>query len=111
LGRFEVGLRDRFGPIPTQVIELIDTIRLRWLGMDIGLERVVLKNGKMVGYFIQNKNSAYYQSEPFTKVLKYIQANSGASKMKEANNKLTLTFEKVTSVKEAIGKLTPVASC
>lgn len=111
LARFEVGLRDRFGPIPSQVIELIDTIRLRWLGMDIGLERVVLKNGKMVGYFIQNKNSAYYQSEPFTKVLKYIQANPGASKMKEANNKLTLTFEKVTSVKEAIGKLTPVASC
>ncbi|MCX6310296.1 MAG: transcription-repair coupling factor [Bacteroidetes bacterium] len=108
LGRFESNLRDRFGPIPEQVIELIDTIRLRWLGMDIGLERLVLKNGKMTGYFIQNKNSSYYQSEAFTKVLKFIQSNPRASKMKEVNNKLTLSFENVKSVKDAIGKLNPI---
>jgi transcription-repair coupling factor (superfamily II helicase) len=108
LGRFESSLRDRFGPIPEQVIELIDTIRLRWLGMDIGLERLVLKNGRMTGYFISNKNSAYYQSEAFTRVLKFIQANPRAAKMKEANNKLTLTFENVKSVKAALGILNPL---
>jgi transcription-repair coupling factor (superfamily II helicase) len=105
LARYETNLRDRFGPIPDSVIELIETIRLRWLGMDIGLERIVLKNGKMTGYFIQNKNSAYYQSEAFTRVLKFIQSHPRAAKMKEANNKLTLTFENVKSVKEAITEL------
>ncbi len=108
LARYETNLRDRFGPIPDQVIELIDTIRLRWMGMDIGFERLVLKNGRMTGYFIQNKNSAYYQSEAFTRVLKFIQANPRAAKMKEANNKLTLAFENVKSVKEALVVLKPV---
>lgn len=55
LARFEVGLRDRFGPIPSQVIELIDTIRLRWLGMDIGLERVVLKTERWWGILFKIK--------------------------------------------------------
>jgi len=76
--------------------------------MDIGLERLVLKNGKMTAYFIPNQNSSYYQSEAFTKVLKFIQSNPRAAKMKEANNKLTLTFENVKSVKDAIGKLNPI---
>jgi transcription-repair coupling factor (superfamily II helicase) len=110
LGRFESSLRDRFGPVPGPVIELIDTIRLRWLGMDIGFERLILKNGRMTGYFISNKNSAYYQSEAFTRVLKFIQSNPRAAKMKEANNKLTLSFENVKSVKQALVALHPIAS-
>ncbi len=109
LARFEAMLRDRFGPVPDTVLELIDTIRLRWLGMDIGLERLVLKNGRMTGYFITNQNSAYYQSESFTRVLKFIQSNPRAAKMKEANNKLTLSFEGVKNIRDAIGALTPVA--
>lgn len=108
LGRFESMLRDRFGPVPETVIELIETVRLRWLGMDIGLERLVLKNGRMTGYFISNQNSPYYQSESFTRVLKFIQANPRAAKMKEANNKLTLAFENVKSVKDAIVLLKPM---
>ena len=110
LSRFESMLRDRFGPVPDPVIELIDTIRLRWLAMDIGIERLVLKNGRMTCYFIANQQSQYYQSESFTRVLKFIQNNPRAAKMKEANNKLTLTFESVKSVKDAIGSLGPVGS-
>jgi transcription-repair coupling factor (superfamily II helicase) len=77
--------------------------------MDIGLERLILKNGRMTCYFISNKNSAYYQSEAFTRVLKFMQANPRAAKMKEANNKLTLSFENVKSVKAAIGILEPIS--
>lgn len=105
LHRFEAMLRDRFGPVPAQVEELIDTVRLRWLAMSIGFERLVLKNKRMTGYFIPKQDSPYYQSEAFTRVLKFIQANPRAAKMKEANNKLTLSFESVAAIKDAIGML------
>ena len=106
LNRFEVMLRDRFGPIPSQVEELMDTVRLRWMAMDIGFERLVLKNKRMTGYFIPKQDSPYYQSEAFTRVLKFVQTNRQV-KMKENNNKLTLTFENVGTIKSAIASLNP----
>lgn len=105
LNRFESMLRDRFGPIPEQVTELIDTVRLRWLGMEIGFEKIILKNNKLIGHFVTNQQSPYYQSEAFTRVLQYIQANPRAAKMKENNNKLSLTYENISDVKSAIERL------
>lgn len=109
LARFETMLRDRFGPVPQQVIELIDAVRLRWIGMAIGLERLILKNGRLVCYFVSNQQSPYYQSEAFTRVLKFMQANPRVAKMKENNNKLTLAFENIRSVHAAIAALQPFA--
>ncbi|TND07583.1 MAG: transcription-repair coupling factor (superfamily II helicase) [Bacteroidetes bacterium] len=108
LTKFEEMLRDRFGPVPQQTLELIDAVRLRWLGMEIGIEKMILKNGKLIGYFISNQQSPYYQSEAFSRVLKFMQANPRAAKMKEMNNKLTLTFENIRSVRDAIHVLEPV---
>jgi len=107
INRFEAMMRDRFGPVPAQVTELIDTVRLRWLAMQIGFERLVLKNKRMTGYFIPKQDSPYYQSEAFTKVLKFVQTNRQV-KMKENNNKLTVSFENVTSVKDAMSSLQPM---
>jgi transcription-repair coupling factor (superfamily II helicase) len=108
LARFESMLRDRFGPVPDAVTELIDTVRLRWLGMDIGFEKLILKNSRMAGYFVSSHDSPYFQSEAFTRVLKFVQSNPRSAKMKETNKKLSLTFENVRSVKDAIRVLTPV---
>lgn len=107
LNRFEHMLRDRFGAIPAQVAELIDTVRLRWMAMQIGFERLVLKNKRMTGYFIPKQDSPYYQSEAFTKVLQFVQANRQV-KMKENNQKLTLSFENIASVKDAMNVLRPI---
>jgi transcription-repair coupling factor (superfamily II helicase) len=109
LMRFEAMLRDRFGPLPESVVELIDALRLRWLAMDIGIEKLVLKNGKLICYFVSNQQSPYYSSDAFTAVLKYVQANPRAAKMKEANQKLMLTFEFVSSVHDALVCLKPLA--
>ncbi|MBA3970938.1 MAG: transcription-repair coupling factor [Bacteroidetes bacterium] len=106
--KFETSLRDRFGPVPEQAIELIHTIRLRWLAMEVGFEKLLLKNNRMVGYFIPNQNSAYYQSETFTKVLKFVQQNPRTCKMKETNGKLTLSFENIEAIDDAIGALKPI---
>ncbi len=110
LVNFEMHLTDRFGPVPPQAIELIHTIRLRWLAMEIGFEKLYLKNNRMTGYFIPKQDSPYYQSETFTKVLKYVQQNSRICKMKENNGKLTLSFENIKSVDDAINVLKPVAA-
>ncbi len=108
LASFEANIHDRFGPVPEQAIELIHTIRLRWLAMEIGFEKLILKNNKLVGYFIQNQNSPYYQSETFTKVLKFVQTNARICKMKEHNGKLSLSFENIRSIDDAINALKPI---
>ena len=105
LADFETHLTDRFGPVPPQAIELIHTIRLRWLAMEIGFEKVILKNNRMSGYFIPKQDSPYYQSETFTKVLKFVQQNMRTCKMKENNGKLTLSFDNIKSVDDAINAL------
>lgn len=110
LTKFESQLKDRFGPVPEQALELIHTIRLRWIAMEIGFEKLILKNNRMVGYFIPNQNSPYYQSENFTKVLKYVQHNARVCKMKENNGKLSLSFENIRSIDDAITALKPVLS-
>ncbi|MCW3085939.1 MAG: transcription-repair coupling factor [Bacteroidetes bacterium] len=108
LSTFEARLLDRFGPVPHQALELIHTIRLRWLALEIGFEKLFLKNNRMVGYFIPRQDSPYYQSEAFTKVLKYVQQNPRLCKMKETNGKLTLSFENIRSVDTAIEALRPI---
>ena len=101
-------LIDRFGEIPKTTKDLFNTIRLRWIAKEIGLEKLVLKQKKLIGYFIANQESPYYQSPKFTQVLKYIQANPQVCKMKERNDKLSLIFENVTTITQAIDLLTPI---
>lgn len=95
---FEASLNDRFGKLPKQSRELIEVVRLRWLAIDLGIERIILKNEKMICYFIADQKSHYYQSEAFTKVLNYVQKNPGKCRMKEQKDKLTLSFEKIKSI-------------
>ena len=109
LQQFAHQLRDRFGEIPQPTIEMIDTVRLRWLAKEIGLEKLVLKQNKMVGFFISNQDSPYYQSEKFTKVLQFVQHNPTAGRLKERKDKLSIVFESVSSVKEAILALEPMS--
>ncbi|MDP2423616.1 MAG: transcription-repair coupling factor [Bacteroidales bacterium] len=95
-------LADRFGPIPAQAYELINTIRLRWVARDIGFEKIVLKNNLLTCYFISNPESAYFQSNHFTNVLTFIQSKPQHCRMKEVGNKLSLTFKDVKDIASAI---------
>ena len=108
LATFERNLKDRFGPVPDQAIQLIHTIRLRWLAMEIGFEKLILKNNSMLGFFILNQNSPYFQSETFTNVLKFVQLNAVKCKMKENKGKLSLSFENIKSIDNAILALKPL---
>lgn len=108
LGRFEKQITDRFGRPPDEVYDLFNTIRLRWIAKKIGFEKIVLKNGKLIGYFVGNENSNYYQSQAFTHVLNYMKHNPVAFIMDQTKSKLRLIFEDTKTVRQAIKKLKPL---
>ncbi len=72
LVEFENRLKDRFGPIPHQGVQLLKTIKLRWVAKAVGFEKLILKNGKLSCYFVSDPESEYYQGEAFSKVLNYV---------------------------------------
>lgn len=105
---FEKQLIDRFGKVPEPTMEMISTVRLRWMAKEIGLEKLILKQHKMVGYFVSNQDSPYYQSPQFTRVLQFVQSHPMSSKLKEKKDKLSIVFENVDSIKIAIEALQPM---
>ncbi|MBN2481733.1 MAG: transcription-repair coupling factor [Bacteroidales bacterium] len=102
LKSFELQLIDRFGPLPEQARELLKVVSLRWLAIQSGFEKIILKNGKMIGYFIPDQDSPYYKSEQFSKILTFVQQEATKFRMKEEKNKLILTCESIGSVEDAI---------
>lgn len=108
LESYRAQLIDRFGKIPLATEHLFKVIQLRWLAKNIGFEKLVLKQHKLIGYFIQNQQSPYYQSARFTHVLNFVQQHPRACKMKEKNNKLSLVFENVTAIHQAIAVVEPL---
>lgn len=102
LRKFEKEIIDRFGPIPPAVQEMIRAVQLRWVAKDIGLEKVMLKQNKMICYFVSNQDSPYYQSPIFTNVLQYIQQNPNKGKLKERKERLSLVYENINSINEAL---------
>ncbi|RZJ70257.1 MAG: DEAD/DEAH box helicase, partial [Flavobacterium sp.] len=104
--QFEAKLNDRFGPLPKQAQALLTSMRIKWLATKMGIEKLILKQGKMVGYFVSDQQSSYYQSGAFHKVLQFVQKHPLLSKMKEKETKnglrLLLTFENVKSLKKAL---------
>lgn len=105
LNTFREKLIDRFGPIPKQTQELINTICLRWLAKKIGFEKLIMKNKFMRGYFISNQESNYFESETFSNVIQYVKQNSNSCNLREKNDKLILSFSDILSVDQAIEKL------
>jgi transcription-repair coupling factor (superfamily II helicase) len=101
LAAFEKNLRDRFGPVPNEALELISLVRMRWLAMRLGFEKLTLKNGKMLTYFLSKQDSDYFNSPMFTAAISYAQKFPNRCKLKEQNNRLWLTVEDVTSIKKA----------
>ena len=103
---FELKLIDRFGGLPIQVVDLLNSVRIKWLAKKYGLERIILKQKRMIGYFISDQKSDFYQSDIFTDILKYVQQNGKTCVMKEKETKkglrLLITFIRIDSVEKAL---------
>ncbi len=103
---FQNKLIDRFGPMPPRANALMNSIRIKWIATRIGIEKLVMKQGKMIGYFISDQQSDYYQSNRFHKVLQFVQKHPNLCKMKEkqtpAGLRLLLTFDNVKNTRTAL---------
>jgi len=102
---FEIRLTDRFGPIPKVSAELIEVVRLRRIAKNLGMEKVVLKNGQMFCYFVSNQNSTFYQSPVFDGIIRYAQNNMRNTKLREQNGKRSLVIKNVENIENALVQL------
>ena len=109
LQEFERNLVDRFGPVPPQGKDLIESVRLKWKALAMGLERLILKKGQLSGYFIADQESAYYSSPQFTGLLDWVQREQGRVELKEKNTRqglrLRLSIKNIDSINAAIEHL------
>ena len=88
--RFQSELVDRFGPLPSQSLELLDVIRIRIRAQRLGIERIVFKGKSLMMYFVSNQDSAFYKSPVFEHVIRWVQAQGAKVALKEANGKLRI---------------------
>ena len=102
LMKFTDHLIDRFGPIPKQVNDLLNTVRLRWIAKDLGFEKILLRHHNMTAYFVSNQASKYYESSTYMQIMQYIMSHPKRTALKETNDKLQLTVKEVETVTQAL---------
>ena len=103
---YETKLIDRFGALPKEAKALLNSIRIKWIATQMGIEKIIMKQGKLIGYFVGDQQSAYYNSKQFRRVLQFVQQHGNICKMKEKETKnglrLLLTFENVKTINKAL---------
>ena len=103
LEEFEIKLRDRFGPLPLETVELIESVRLKWIVTKLGIERLIIKNGNCLCFFISNQKSDFFQSEEFNYIINQIQKKSDRLTLKEKitpdGPKLILSVNNIKDIK------------
>ena len=113
LEKYRQILLDRFGPLPEEAEDLLNSVRIKWLATHLGLERVIMKKGKFLGYFLADQQSDFFQSPRFTRILQYVQAHPKQIKLKEKQTRnglrLLLVVDEVHSVGKALSALQPLA--
>jgi transcription-repair coupling factor (superfamily II helicase) len=109
---FDRDLTDRFGALPIQVVDLLDSVRIKWLATKLGFDKIVMKQGKLIGYFVRDQNSLFYQSDHFTRILNYVQANPKLCSIKEKQMRqglrLLISFKNINTVQEGLKSLKPI---
>ena len=105
IDRMRSGLQDRFGQLPEEVDNLFYVLRIRNAGMRLGFEKIIIKNGLMIMFFISNPMSPYYKSEVFTNVLKRISAEPELFNLKQVETRLKIVIRGVDSVPKAYSVL------
>lgn len=110
LDAYRQRLIDRFGPVPHEGEELLQVVPLRRLGKRLGCEKLILKQDSMRMQFVSNTASAYYKSQAFDKVLRYIGNNPRRCNLKEISGKHIMIVSDVKTVGDAVAVLREIDS-
>ncbi len=97
---FQQEITDRFGPMPEEVVNLIKMVNVRWKAERLYLEKLVLKNTIVKGYFVSNGNDAFFTGDQFGKVIDYMKRNPAKFSLKESKGRPIFTHTDVHSVEE-----------
>ncbi len=100
LQTFHVEMIDRFGPIPNEVEDLFTTVRCRWLGVELGFEKMSLKEQTMRCYFVNKNDSPYFESDTFKNILEYLQTGTNKAKLKQVAKNFLLVVDDIKTMKE-----------
>ena len=106
LEKFSLAITDRFGPQPEPVKELIKSVKLRWLGLALGLEKVVIKSETLKCHISENQSDDYFKSEVFGQILSYVQSHPKSCRMKEYKKRLIISVSAIQHIDDAIYVLT-----
>ncbi|RYY10888.1 MAG: transcription-repair coupling factor, partial [Cytophagaceae bacterium] len=102
LQKLVASITDRFGPLPAQVQQLVDIVRLRWQASHLGFEKLTLKRDTLRAYLPAGAGrEAYFQGEKFGRILNFVQTHPRTARMKEQKDKLQISFDGITGVELA----------
>ncbi|MFT6866389.1 MAG: transcription-repair coupling factor (superfamily II helicase) [Cyclobacteriaceae bacterium] len=102
---FSSAMKDRFGSLPNEVINLVESVKVRWLAERLGFEKILIKNQLLKCYLSEKKKDQYFQSKVFGNILQYVQKHPNSCSMKEYQNKLTISVKNINSVDVAFNVL------
>lgn len=91
---------DRFGPVPEQVEDLFTTVRCRKIAVELGFEKMILKNDMLKCFFVGNPDSPYFTSKTFEQILDFIQTKTNKAKLKQVGKNGILIVGDITDMKE-----------
>ncbi len=102
LKAFEERLTDRFGPVPAPASALLDIVRIKWIAVRLGIEKILLRNNLLIANFISDPESGFYRSALFISIMNYVNHHQRKMSVRQKESKLRLTIADVRSVKTAI---------
>ena len=102
IDRLATQVQDRFGPLPKEVQNLLDVVKLRNLGSTMGFEKIIVKNGMQIMFFVSNPLSPFYQSKQFGQILNRVNEQPAQYKFSQDGGRLRTVSRGVESLRTAL---------
>ena len=102
IAAFAARLKDRFGPLPPEVSNLLDVVRIRLAGEKRGFEKIIIKNGLIIAFFIANQMSPYYRGPEWPRVLEAISRQPSLFELKQGDSRLRVISRGIDSTAKAL---------
>ena len=99
--RMHAQIEDRFGRMPEELDNLFTVVKIRNLGAKLGFEKIIIKNGLFIAFFIANQMSPYFESPVFSKLLENITKNERIFTLKQSEGKLKIVARGADSLQKA----------
>ena len=100
IARFQAQVADRFGELPEPALNLFYVVRMRNMGESLGFEKIIVKNGMFIAFFVSNPLSPFYKSDTFSRVLEKTAAMDFLN-LKQTDGKLKIVARGVDSMPKA----------